>query len=399
MPQWQRTLYTIWLTEFIAVLGFNFVLPFIPYYIQELGVTGQQQVAMWAGLATSLMSLGFAIMAPVWGMWADQYGRKLMVLRATFAGAVLMALMAWVTNVQQLVLLRFLHGIFTGTVSAATTLVVSVVPKEHSGIAIGSLQTAVYLGISLGPLLGGIAADRVGYRNSFWVTGALLLISGLLVIFFVHEDFSVEDVKRSKQTGWREAAQFLFAGGSALLAIFVARILLRMGTQVLNPVLPLFVQTLLPRGAQVATATGFIAGASAVGTALGSLFIGRWGDKLGHRRLLIVSGLAAALFYLPQAFAPNAIWLALWQWLIGFAAGGTLATLTVLLIQFSPKGREGMIIGLDSSIAGLANAIGPMMGASAAGLGLQAPFILSAGVLGMGTLVVILWIRNRNDKA
>ncbi len=92
MPPWRRTLYTIWLTEFIAVLGFNFVLPFIPYYIQELGVTGQQQVALWAGLATSLMSLGFAIMAPIWGTLADQHGRKLMVERAMFGGAVILRL-------------------------------------------------------------------------------------------------------------------------------------------------------------------------------------------------------------------------------------------------------------------------------------------------------------------
>jgi DHA1 family multidrug resistance protein-like MFS transporter len=394
MPQWQRTLYTIWLTEFIAVLGFNFVLPFIPYYIQELGVTGQQQVALWAGMATSLMSLGFAIMAPIWGMLADQFGRKLMVMRATFAGAILMVLMAWVTNVQQLVILRFLHGVFTGTIAAATALVVSVVPKEHSGMAFGSLQTAVYLGISLDPLLGGIAADRFGYRSSFWVTGTLLLFSGILVAFLVREDFHpVEDVTHSRQTGWGEAAQFLFAAGSALVAVFAARVLLRVGTQILNPVLPLFVQTLLPPDARVATATGIITGASAVGTALGSPIIGRWGDKFGHRRLLIASGLAAALFYLPQAFAPNTLWLALEQGLLGFAVGGTLATLTALLIRFSPKGREGMIIGLDSSVAGLANAIGPMVGASAAGLGLQAPFILSAGVLGVGTLVVVLWVR------
>jgi len=394
MPQWQRTLYTIWLTEFIAVLGFNFVLPFIPYYIQELGVTGQQQVALWAGLATSLMSLGFAIMAPIWGTLADQYGRKLMVMRATFAGAILMAMMAWVTNVQQLVILRFLHGVFTGTIAAATALVVGVVPKEHSGMAFGSLQTAVYLGISLGPLLGGIAADRLGYRSSFWVTGTLLLVSGILVAFLVHEDFHpARDVTRSKQTGWGEAAQFLFAAGGALAAVFAARILLRVGTQILNPVLPLFVQTLLPPDAHVATATGAIAGAGAVGTALGSPIIGRWGDKVGHRGLLIASGLAAALFYLPQAFASNTLWLALEQGLVGFAVGGTLATLTALLIRFSPQGREGMIVGLDSSVAGLANAIGPMVGASAAGLGLQAPFILSAGILGVGTLVVVLWVR------
>ena len=391
MPQWQRTLYTIWLTEFIAVLGFNFVLPFIPYYIEELGVTGQRQVALWAGLATSLMSLGFAIMAPIWGMLADQYGRKLMVMRATFAGAFLMVLMAWVTNVQQLVLLRFLHGVFTGTIAAATTLVVSIVPKEHSGMAFGSLQTAVYLGTSLGPLLGGIAADRLGYRSSFWVTGALLLFSGFLVTFLVREDFHpVEDVTRSKRPDWGQAARFLFASGGALLAVLGARVFLRAGTQILNPILPLFVQSLLPVEARVATVTGVITGVSAIGSALGSPLIGRWGDRAGHRRLLIACGLAAALFYLPQAVAPDAAWLVPWQLLSGFAIGGTLSTLTALLIQFSPKGRKGTIIGSDSSIAGLANAIGPMVGASAAGLGLQAPFILSAGIFGLGTLVVVL---------
>jgi DHA1 family multidrug resistance protein-like MFS transporter len=396
MPHWRRTLYTVWFTEFIAIVGFSFVLPFIPYYIQELGVTDRQQVVLWAGLATSLMSVSFAIMAPIWGMLADRHGRKLMVMRATFAGAILMALMGFVTNVQQLVLLRIVQGMFTGTIAAATALVASVVPKQHSGAAIGSLQNAVYLGTSLGPLLGGIVADSLGYRASFWVTGALLLLSGLLLTLLVREDFSpAEDVAHSKQTGWGVTAQFLFASGGALLAVLAARILLRAGTQILNPVLPLFVQSLLPLEARVATVTGIITGASAVGSALGSPLIGRWGDQAGHRRLLIASGLMAALFYLPQAFVPNAAWLVLWQLLLGFAIGGTLSTLTALLIQFSPQGREGMVIGLDSSIAGIANAIGPMAGASAAGLGLQAPFILSAGVLGVGTLVVVLWVRER----
>ena len=155
MPHWRRTLYTVWFTEFIAIVGFSFVIPFIPYYIQELGVTDRQQVVLWAGLATSLMSVSFAIMAPIWGMLADRHGRKLMVMRATFAGAILMALMGFVTNVQQLVLLRIVQGMFTGTIAAATALVASVVPKQHSGAAIGSLQNAVYLGTSLGPLLAG----------------------------------------------------------------------------------------------------------------------------------------------------------------------------------------------------------------------------------------------------
>jgi DHA1 family multidrug resistance protein-like MFS transporter len=164
-----------------------------------------------------------------------------MVMRATFAGAVLMALIGFVTNVQQLVLLRCLVGVFTGTIAAATTLVASVVPKKESGAALGSLQTAIFLGTSLGPFLGGIMGDNLGYRPSFWVTGGLLFLSGVLVMLFVREDFHpAEDVARQRP-GYGEALKFLFASGGALMAVFAARILLRIGTQIMNPVLPLFV--------------------------------------------------------------------------------------------------------------------------------------------------------------
>jgi MFS family permease len=139
---------------------------------------------------------------------------------------------------------------------------------------------------------------------------------------------------------------------------------------------------------------GIISGAAAVGAAAGSPLIGRWGDRTSHRKLLIACGLAATVLYLPQALAPSPEWLVFWQLLTGFAIGGTLSTLTALLIQFSPKGHEGMVIGLDSSVSGLASAIGPLLGAgAAAGAGLQAPFILSAGVMSMGTLAVILWVK------
>jgi DHA1 family multidrug resistance protein-like MFS transporter len=395
MPQWRRTLYTIWFTEFIAIVGFAFVSPFIPYYIQELGVTDQKEVALWTGLSTSALSLSLAIMAPVWGMLADRHGRKIMVVRATLAGSILLALMGFITNVQQLVLLRALQGVFTGTIAAATTLVASVTPKEESGAALGSLQTAIFLGISLGPFLGGIAGDSLGYRPSFWITGGLLFVSGVLVTLFVQEDFRpAEDVTHSQRPSYRQVVRFLFASGGALLAVFVARVLLRAGAQILNPVLPLFVQSLLPPDARVATIAGIISGASAVGSAIGSPLIGKWGDKTSHRRWLIASGLAAALFYVPQVFVDRSEWLVFWQLLTGFAVGGTLSTLTALLVQFSPKGREGMVFGLDSSVTGLASAIGPMMGAGiAAGLGLQAPFILAAAVLGFGTLAVILWVQ------
>ncbi len=394
MPGWRRTLYTVWLTQFIAVAGFSFIMPFIPYYIQELGVTDVKEAGLWAGVVTSAQAISMTLMAPVWGALSDRYGRKLMVLRASYAGAVVLTLMGFVTNVYQLAILRFVQGIFTGTVSATTTLVASTVPKERSGMALGSLQTAVFLGVSLGPLLGGLAGDQFGYRSSFLITGGLLLLSGVLVTLFVHEDFQpAADVPRTGRPSTRGAVGLVLASG-ALLATLAARVLLRAGTRALDPILPLFVQTLLPAGAQVGTTTGIIASASALGAAVGSPVIGAWSDRLGRRRLLIISALAAGLLYLPQAAVQDARWLIFWQLLSGFAVGGTLSTLTALLMHVAPRGHEGIVFGLDASAVSASNAVGPIIGAAvAASIGVRAPFVVATILFGIGTLAVVLWVK------
>jgi DHA1 family multidrug resistance protein-like MFS transporter len=385
-------------TQFIAVAGFSFVTPFVPYYIQELGITDVRQVGIWAGLVTSAQAISMALIAPVWGALADRYGRRLMVLRATFGGAVILALMGFVTNVGQLMVLRFVQGLFTGTVPATMALVAATAPKERSGMAMGSLQTAVYLGVSLGPLLGGISGDALGYRPSFWVTGGLLFISGILVLLFVHEEFQpAPETSRGKRGSYGQGLLLVLAF-TPLLAAFAARILLRIGNGAISPILPLYVQTLLPVDAHIGTVTGLIAGVSSLGAAVGAPLIGNWSDRLGQRRLLILCAAAAGIFFVPQAFVHDPRWLIIWQFCSGFAVGGTLATLTALLAKLTPEGRAGVVFGLDSSAMAVSNALGPMAGASvAAGLGLRAPFFLTSLTSWIGATVIGLWVREADQ--
>ncbi len=397
MPSWRRTLYTLWVTQFIAVAGFSFVTPFVPYYIQELGITDVREVGLWAGLVTSAQAISMALIAPVWGALADRHGRRLMVMRATFGGAVILSLMGFVTNVQQLIVLRFVQGLFTGTVAATMALVAGTAPKEHAGMAMGSLQTAVYLGVSLGPLLGGISGDALGYRPSFWVTGGLLFISGILVVLFVREDFHpAPSPARGERLSYGRKLLLVLASGP-LLAAFAARIMLRIGNQAISPILPLFVQNLLPSGAQVGIVTGVIAAVTSLGSAAGAPLIGAWGDRFGQRRLLMLCALAAGICYVPQAFVSDPRWLFGWQFLSGFAIGGTLATLTALIAKLTPEGRAGVVFGLDASAMAASNAIGPLAGAAAAAAyGLRAPFFLTAFLLWMGALVIALRVKERS---
>ena len=113
-----------------------------------------------------------AIVSPIWGKLGDIHGRKLMLIRASLGMAIIMTLMGFVTDVYQLVALRFLMGAVSGFLSTAMTFIAAETPKEHSGWAISTISTGGVSGSLLGPLLGGYLSELIGMRHVFLVTGA-----------------------------------------------------------------------------------------------------------------------------------------------------------------------------------------------------------------------------------
>jgi DHA1 family multidrug resistance protein-like MFS transporter len=386
---WQRTLVVVWVAEFVALIGFAVVIPFLPFYVQELGVSDPDQVKFWSGLVLSAHAITMGIFAPIWGSLADRHGRKLMLERAMFGGAVVLTLMAFARNPQQLLALRMLQGCLTGTVPAATTLVASVVPRERTGFALGWLQMGMFAGVSLGPLVGGLIADSLGYRASFVFTGACLFLAGLGVFFFVQEGFERPQTRPGeRRPRWWDGLGMVFRSRD-LLVVLATRLLTRTGTRVTGPVLPLFIAALLPAGSRVATMTGIVIGASAIASSIGAAILGRTGDQVGYRRVLLTSAVAAALFYGLQAAVSNTAQLILLQLCVGAALSGTLSSLTALLATLAPQGQQGAVYGVDTSVVSGANAIGPMLGAAlAVALGNRAAFLLAAAVFVLSAAVI-----------
>ena len=399
MQTWQRNLYTLLVAELVAVAGFTVGLPFLPYYVQELGVTELEQVEFWSGLLFASHAIVMAIFSPIWGSVADRYGRKLMVERAMFGGAVVMGAMGFVQNVQQLVALRALQGFLTGTIAAATTLVASSVPRQRSGYALGLLQMAVYSGASAGPLLGGLVADHFGYRAAFVVTGALLFLAGITVAIFVHEEFEPPRRKAgSRKGGFWLGVRAVFRSRE-LLVVLGIELMMRLGTRIMGPVLPLFVQTLAPGEARIASLVGLITGLGAATSAIGAVLMGRASDRFGYRTVLLICALGAVVVYMPQFFVTTPVQLLILQAAAGAAMGGGLATIGALLANLSPEGRQGAVYGLDWSAVSAANGLGPMTGAAVAvGLGLRVPFLFAAGIYGLAALIVMAAVSNRQPE-
>jgi len=238
MELWRKNLYASWIAEMIAITGFNFVMPFMPFYIQELGITDVGKAAQWAGILTGVPAIVMTIFSPIWGSLADIYGRKIMVERAMFGGAISIFFMASVVNVYQLLFFRILQAALTGTVAACIALVSSSSPSHKMGYSLGLMQTAIFTGTCIGPLLGGVIADNFGYRNSFHITAMLLFIAGLLVFFLVKEDFHPLPKKEISSNNFWKNLRIVFSSRQLVIMIFVF-FLVQFSVMIVNPVFAL----------------------------------------------------------------------------------------------------------------------------------------------------------------
>jgi DHA1 family multidrug resistance protein-like MFS transporter len=243
--RWRHTFYTLCLTQALAMLAFGMALPFLPLYVQRLGIADPRAAAQWAGAMSAAGALVMAAMAPVWGALADRYGRKPMVARALLGGGAIVAVMSLARTPAQLLILRTVQGAFSGTVAASRTLLASVVPPSELGFALGVMQTAAFVGTSAGPLVGGLLADRFGFGATFFLTGLLLAFGGLAVIWLVHEDFTPPAPAAATGNG-AGAALRVVLDVPGLGALIATLFFVQAGMSAMGPILPLFVQSLVP---------------------------------------------------------------------------------------------------------------------------------------------------------
>ncbi|HUG15403.1 MAG TPA: MFS transporter [Thermomicrobiales bacterium] len=385
---WQRNLYVLWVAETLTILGFCLAYPFLPFYLVELGAESFESRALWAG-AMSAASAGFmAITAPFWGMAADRWGRKPMVVRAMLCGAVTTGLMGLVVAPWQLLVLFILDGAFSGTVAAAMTMVAATTPRERLGYAMGLLQTAIFTGFSLGPLIGGVLADQIGYRPVFGIGAALLFLAAGLVITQTREVFTP-----ARRSAGVEAARVLplkvILMVGALPAAVGIMLALRATTGAMQPLLPLFVEDLAAPGARVATLAGLTFGVSGVGSAVASLVIGRASDRIGHRLVLIVACFSVAALFLPLALAQSPWQLIVCYGLLGVATGGIIPSAQAVVADLTPPERRGVVFGVTSAAASFGGFIGPLGGSLlATTIDLRFVFVASAAVM----LVAAVWV-------
>ena len=371
------------LSVFVSFSGFTFVMPFLPLFIRQLGVTDTGDAALWSGLIFGVSPLISGLLAPFWSGLAERFGAKRIVIFSLLAYALTLSVNSLVMNVQQLLAVRLVLGILGSVGVMSTALASTLAPPEESGEAIGLMQaTALASGVAA-PVFGGVIVDIVGLRPSFVLAGICSLVACVaMALGYRDAPRAVGATRRARPSARAFLRLPIFV---SLLTVFGARFI----EGSFGPQLPLYIATLGAPAERLGLITGLIMTLGAAATSVAAAVAGRLSSRLAPLTLLLVALAAGTLCCLPLAFVSHWGQLLVLRVFLGLFAGGALILAYAIGGQTLPA---EMKLGAIAALAGFAQigmAVSPFIsGDLARWSSLSSIFILDAILY----LLLHLWV-------
>ena len=407
---WKRNLFFIWIGVFVGLLGANFVFPFMPEYIKELGIADKSARAYYTGITASAAGLSLTLTAPIWGALADRYGRKPMFIRALVCAGLLIGVMGLAQAVWQLILLRFLMGAFAGTMGAAAALVASTTPREKVGPALGALQTGQFAANMLGPVIGGIVAAGLGIRESFIFCAALYLAAAALGFIFVREpreSLAPRSGASKKKGGIVHDLRTVVSERQVVLMLGLL-FCLWLGTSFVRPVMPLSIEdfapdpnatnvtvTLFGWHIEEEVAIGIVFGIIGLTSTIAALSIAPLGRRIGYRNCVAGAAFLTGVLYIPVAYAGSFEAFTLLLGAVGLFQGAMVPGTNALIAVSVPDGKQGSAFGLAASMQSLALLVGPLAGGFVSGaISVSAVYSVIGVILVLAGIAAFMFVRD-----
>jgi len=392
---WRRNLFVCVFGSFTTIVAMTLMLPFLPLYVEQLGVSGHAAIVQWSGIAYGATFFTAALTAPLWGRLADRYGRKLMLIRASLGMAIVMSLMGMAHDVWQLFALRLAAGLLGGYASGSTVLVATQTPKDRCGWALGMLSSGIMAGNLAGPLIGGLLPPLIGIRATFLAAGSLIFMTFLATVFLIKGDRPAAGGKaRAQQSGWGAIPD-----RRPMVAMLVTGMLLMLANMSIEPIITVYVAQLVP-STQVTIVAGIVMSGAALGSIVSASRLGRLADRIGHCNVLVVCLVLAGALLIPQAFVTHGWQLIALRFLMGIALGGLLPCIASVIRHNVPPNVAGGMLGYSTSAQYAGQVIGPLAGGFVGGhLGMRSVFLGTSVVMIGGALYNRMVQRARRVQA
>ncbi len=396
---WQRNVWALSLSVFIAFVGFQFFSPFLPLYVQELGVIDPAAVALWSGVLAAVTPTVSGLLAPLFGRLADRFGRKMMLIRSLAGFTVIIAAMGLVTSVWQLFAARFLQGLFAGFTPMAMAVASVSAPRDKVAVAIARVQGAQLLSVAVGPAVGGLVASQLGTRPAFFVTAALCAASLVALILLFEEQRAVapgESRSPARSAPFRD-----FLRQPHFVPVMVLLVIAQFVDRGLALMIPLQVAH-MPEVSAIAATSGLIISAAAVGATLSATLAARLAAAVPAGQILLVQLVAGGAFCAAMALAEGWVSLLVLRVLVALCLGGALTLAYSLGGLLGPAEARGAAFGWLAMGVQIGTAASPLLTGALAAVSLPGTFLLDAGLSWLGALVLLLGARDllhRRERA
>jgi MFS family permease len=358
---------------FCCLLGVGASLATVPFFVLQRLHGGKVEV----GVAVAAISVAVVVTRPVAGRVADQHGYKLLMLCGAAACTLAGVAYYGAGNMPVLAAVRILHGVGEGTVyTAGAAWLVGMCPAERRGRVVGLYGTAMWLGITLGALLGTVAMHVIGF-SGVW---------GLCVLAGVGGFLSVSAGKRPPRSERYPGRLFILPVSTIVPGIALS--LASLGYAALAAFVALH---MMARGVADGIAAFNAFGFTYVGV---RLFIGNVPDRLGPRRVSFWSALVEAAGLVIVGIAPNLLVVILGGLVMGAGLSLLFPALALIVIHRSDRSQQGAALGAFTSFWDLGIAVGaPICGLIASVAGYPAIYYVMAGcAVASAALSLAKWV-------
>lgn len=409
---WRRNYLAVWVSLFTTSMGLMAFLPVLTVYVGErFGIVDPKELTLWGGLIYAMAPLAAAIVGPVWGALGDRLGKKPMAIRANLAIALTTLFMPLAPTPVVLLVLRAVQGAFAGYVAPAMALVAQDAPPERQGRTIGQLQAAMALGSGIGPILGTEVTLLFGRHALFWFTSLLTALAALVLWRAASE---TQPPTRPAGISFgrdfvRACASLLRSRTFALLLLLI--LLLRLGQNMLEPFVALFVQELgAPAWMDAVCASPAQGVERTIGVAFTVLAIaqvlftpawGRAADRFGPLRCLAVLALGLGVLLTLTARVATIDQFLLARTGAACLMAGSMTLAYAAASRRVAPARRTLAFSLVQSCMQLGFAGGPLLAGQVARIGaspehanLRLPFAV-AGALCAVSGIGMMWLRRR----
>lgn len=357
----RASLFVLFLTVFIDLIGFGMVIPFLSYYAREYGASG-----IAVGAVVGIYSIMQFFCAPVWGRLSDRVGRRpviLISLTASFTGYLLFA---FTRSLSVLFLSRVIAGAGGASIGTAQAYIADTTSEENRAKGMGLIGAAFGLGFILGPPLSGVLS-HIGAGRGFagnllpgLVAAGLSFTAFLLALSVLAESKPADLTPRSgvppqfDRRLWRELAS------NALLAALMASLFLT-----LLAVAGMEVSVTIHARerfdfTQLDMAKLFLFMGIIVAGIQGGL-IGRIVKRAGEKKTIMTGAASFAIGFLIVPLIWRVPLLYAVAFFIAIGQGLCYPSLTALVSKVSPPDERGSFLGLATSVGSLARFLGPIV--------------------------------------